>query len=1082
MARLQLAKLTPPRLGKVYLRTRLFDRLDVVRRSHPALWIGAPAGSGKTTLVASYLATHSVKPLWYSVDAGDADPASFFYYFGLASKQAGLRKAPPLFTPEYQQGLPVFARNYFRDVFARIKKPAVIVLDNCQDSGEDTPLQTILQHALEEIPPQVCVILVSRIHPSQEYARLLANNVIEQLHWEDLRLDEREHHALVATMLDDRAPSVQQIQALFDRTQGWVTGVVLALKRNMLAGENNHELVAPDQLYNQEQMFDYFATQVLARTDEATREFLYAVSLLPTMTANQCEALTNNTSARAILQRLEKNYFFTTRRGMLNVIYAFHPLFRQFLQTQAERHFTEKRKTGLKVQAATLALQGGEVEQAVDLLRQTGQWEQLIELIKQRGSQLVKQGRHLLLRDWIEALPSPQRERDSWIGYWHAAAILPDDPFGAYELFSRVYPEFNRQDDSAGMYLSWIGAAESLFFRHDEMQPVKYWVTELEQIRARHPRYPSLEIRGKFSMLALHILMIALPDYPGLGQWLKTAQRMYRLVPIKEVRCFIAFALAWYYSMYFDIARYTLLAEDIRPLLRSSTIAPSARLQGNGVVLIDAWYKGDRQGAYQAIDFGLELAENSGIYFPLQLLYTQAVMVYLTYGDDARAELMAERFHAMTNSPQNLSISNHYRHIGWIAAVRHQFQTAKTNLLQSYELLKSVHIPWVEILATGGLAQVCTELEEFDEAMRYLNVTQQLMDQMNNPVGKLYYCNYLEAYWHDKQGHTTQAVTALQKAFRTARKRNIYAFNLWEKSMVIRLCVLALQHHIEPEYVRRLIAIYGYTPPERNAPIEQWPYPLKIYTLGRFSLLIDDEAQDFSGKSAARPMDLLNCLIALGGRNVSEKKLIQALWPDAEVAAGIKSFHTTLYRLRKLLALDDAITLKDGLLSLDRRFAWVDVWTLEHLLIQIDQTLRKANSQDELERLSGEMLKYYRGPFLGQEDDETWKLEYRDKLHARILRTLKGLGRFWLDHAHAERAIAAYDHVLELDRLHEPAYQHLMKLYLQQGRHAEAVATYERCRKTFSNTLGVMPSTQTIELYNRIYTATQSPQGHSSEI
>ena len=106
-------------------------------------------------------------------------------------------------------------------------------------------------------------------------------------------------------------------------------------------------------------------------------------------------------------------------------------------------------------------------------------------------------------------------------------------------------------------------------------------------------------------------------------------------------------------------------------------------------------------------------------------------------------------------------------------------------------------------------------------------------------------------------------------------------------------------------------------------------------------------------------------------------------------------------------------------------------------------------------------------------------LVYRDRLHSRILRTLKKLGRFWQDHDHVERAIAAYDHVLELDRLHEPAYQYLMRLYLNQGRHAEAVATYEHCRKTLSNTLGVMPSSQTIELYNHIYTATQSPQSHS---
>ena len=118
----------------------------------------------------------------------------------------------------------------------------------------------------------------------------------------------------------------------------------------------------------------------------------------------------------------------------------------------------------MQIQAAVLSLEAGEEEHAVNLLIQTRRWKRLIEVIKQHGQKLVKQGRYLLLREWIEALPAALRESDAWISYWHAAALLPDDPFCAYDLFSRVYLEFSRQDDSVGMYLSWIGAAESLSF------------------------------------------------------------------------------------------------------------------------------------------------------------------------------------------------------------------------------------------------------------------------------------------------------------------------------------------------------------------------------------------------------------------------------------------------------------------------------------------------------------------------------------------------------------------------------------------------------------------------------------------
>ena len=455
-------------------------------------------------------------------------------------------------------------------------------------------------------------------------------------------------------------------------------------------------------------------------------------------------------------------------------------------------------------------------------------------------------------------------------------------------------------------------------------------------------------------------------------------------------------------------------------------------------------------------------------------------MVFLTYGDEVNAETMINRYRDIMDPRHHVYIANHFWRLGWLAAIRHQFALAKSQLLECHDLLKSMHIPFIELLATGGLVQVCTELEEFDAARFYLDKTHALAKLINYPQLKLFYCNYLEAYWHDKQGDIAQALTALRKAFDAANSYGWVVFSLWEKDMMTRLCLLALQHDIQPGYVKHLIAIYKYTPPEHKAPIEQWPYPLKIYTLGRFSLLIDDKAQDLSGKSAARPMDLLKCLIALGGRNVSQDKLIQALWPEAEVDAGIKSFHTTLYRLRKLIALDDAIALKDGLLSLDVRFAWVDVWTLERILTQLDQACRKADTVDEVEHLSQQALKYYKGPFLGQEKDQIWMLAYRDKLQSRMLRSLNRLGQFWQGHAHNDRVITAYEYMLEVDRLYEPAYQHLLQLYLQQGRLAEAVATYERCRKTFSSVLGVMPSTRTIEMYKRIPINTHPRQTHTS--
>ena len=79
-----ISKISPLIIGNVIRRERLFTLLD---RKVPtnAFWISGPGGSGKTTFVASYLQDRDIPCLWYQVDAMDGDPASFFYYLGMAA-------------------------------------------------------------------------------------------------------------------------------------------------------------------------------------------------------------------------------------------------------------------------------------------------------------------------------------------------------------------------------------------------------------------------------------------------------------------------------------------------------------------------------------------------------------------------------------------------------------------------------------------------------------------------------------------------------------------------------------------------------------------------------------------------------------------------------------------------------------------------------------------------------------------------------------------------------------------------------------------------------------------------------------
>lgn len=110
-----LAKLTRPSARGALQRERLFHAIERGREKK-VIWITGPAGSGKTTLVASYFDFRKTRCLWYQIDAGDADLATFFYYLGRAAKHAAPRnrKPLPLLTPEYLLGIPVFYETFLR--------------------------------------------------------------------------------------------------------------------------------------------------------------------------------------------------------------------------------------------------------------------------------------------------------------------------------------------------------------------------------------------------------------------------------------------------------------------------------------------------------------------------------------------------------------------------------------------------------------------------------------------------------------------------------------------------------------------------------------------------------------------------------------------------------------------------------------------------------------------------------------------------------------------------------------------------------------------------------------------------------
>jgi len=244
--------------------------------------------------------------------------------------------------------------------------------------------------------------------------------------------------------------------------------------------------------------------------------------------------------------------------------------------------------------------------------------------------------------------------------------------------------------------------------------------------------------------------------------------------------------------------------------------------------------------------------------------------------------------------------------------------------------------------------------------------------------------------------------------------------------------------------------------------------PIKLFTLGRFSILGNNNYLDFTGKGQRKSLELLKTLIAMGGREVGELRISEALWPDSEGDVAHSTFAVTLHRLRKLLG-PNALILSEGRLTLNPKYCWVDVWALDRLFGET-KNLIFARNQDCLliKYVVNEIIKLYHGPYLGFEDEQAWFLSYRDKLHAKYLSSLQLVCNYLEKTNQHELCIELYEKGLEIDDLSEKFYLKLMQCYYNLGFYSAAIQVYERCQRILSAHYGVTPSHETQSVYNAV--------------
>ncbi len=1058
-----LPKLTRPRLHRAHQRGRLFRELNETLE-HSAVWIGAGPGSGKTAIVSTWIESRKLPCLWYRVDSRDRDPGALFHYLRLGALRNAPRRAQdlPHLTLEYLASLDTYARNFFERFFACFKPGSILVFDNCQELGENSTTARLLATGLEQAPESMRIVLTSRRAPGAAFARLRASESLCVFDDAALALDANEA-SHIAHLRFGRRIAPERVEAIHRQTRGWAAGFTLLLEQTGTQGQMTAAVSG--------RLSQYFNAEVLSELDPATLGTLLQSAWLPRVPARLLNALCEDAQAAERVAALCRRNYFINETGGDETVYEYHPLLRDCLLQRARKEWPAARLDHVRQRAAQLLIAEDQYEDALDLLLELGDWQKVAGLIEKHAPVWLSKGREQIVESALAVMPECEIATRPWLIYWQANCRLPFNLVHARELFARAARLFNAAGDREGELFTCTAVLESYFHERGDFHPLDVWMRRIEGLLSENPHAlenPTLEARLTAAMFSS--FMARQPGSPALRPWITRAERLMMHIRDDLLKLGLAAHLVAYYAWWTgENARASAIVDAIEPAHKDARTNPLQHIVWSGAAAIHRWASLDFTGCIESAQRGLDIAAGSGIHLWDFLLLAQCSWGAIFAGDEAQAEGFLERMATALQPGQYLDAS-HYHFQRFILALRHNDAAAMNVQAEAiWQYAHSAGDPWAEGLGLVAVARARAANGDMGSARRLLRKAETRVDgEAGNTIA--YAVLLARAELAFNATGTTVGLTELRKLMQFARRNNIIYSNWARDAVMAELCVRALEHGIEAEFVRRLVRLRHLVPREPPLHLDNWPWPLDIDTLGHFELRVDGVPLRFEGKSQKRPLALLKALIALGGHDVPETRLADALWPAAEGDAAQQALATTLHRLRRLISAE-VVQRQQGMLSLDPARCRVDLWACERDLDRAESCVSDDAEGAHTALQSAWAL--YRGPFLNGVQ-EAWALPAREHLRNRLLRAFIVTADALHQRGNHASAVACYEHGLELDELAEQCYRGLMRCHLHSGRHAEGLAIYRRCTDALERALGVAPSADTEVLHRALVRSHQT--------
>ena len=1055
----------PRRRPDLVSRRRLVDFIHA-HLDRKLILISAPAGYGKTSLLTDFAYEIDLPVCWYTLDAFDRDLRVFLEHL-----IATLARQFPAFgersrsslqqTADLGHNLYPLVTTLVREIYDTIPQYFVLILDDYHTVEDQDKIAEFLDLFETYVDENCHLILASRTLPAlPSLSLLLARQQVAGLSIDELRFTPAEIQILAHQNYGlELVP--QQAQELAERTEGWITGILLTTTPRWKQEQ-------PANLRGQINvgLYDYLSKQVLDQQPAYLRDFVLGSSVLDELSPELCAAVLGVEHADDLMDQLRmRNLFVTEFQGEDNRL-RYHDLFRSFLQTHLRRQ-SEARFRELMRRAAQTYASLGRWEQAVSRYLILQEYDAVVEIVERMATDLFGAGRWDTLASWIDALPEALRAARPHVLVQRAKVHTErGEHTAALALYNQAVQAFTATDDlpwaaysltQKGTVLRFQGRyTEAITLFQEALALVNRTCTSREEATAREKFTMALAHRNlglcRFSLgqlaegraalqQALHLTeelgdvydigMIhhdlglgheLAGDLPGATHhYLAALQRWQQLGnPGPWANTLNSLGVIHYLQGNYDQAQ-RLLSEALTKVKQANNLRVEAVVRASlGDLYRDL---GAYEQARQAYADGLLLATSTGEGF------------VVTYALDG--------------------LGNTFRLQGKLAQAKESLQEA----MQHAEKHGSTYETGLCHTSLGILAS-----EEGDPATAGQHLNQAIEQfEAGGFKRELARACLHRAWVAFRTGQQDKALTDVDKTCALANQLGFDEFLVVDSQRLVPLLRYALEQKTNPvlshwlERARaRPVQIVSETPPAAQVRA----VTLRVYALGKPRVEMNGENVQWA---TLQSRDLFFCILQ-NAKGLSKEELGVIFWPEHPQQKLEGIFRSTLYRLRRAL-FRECVVFEGSLYRFDRKNAyWFDVQIFENLLNQAGQAQTLA---DEKKTWLEDALALYQGDYLeGIYAD--WCAVERERLRGRYLAALETLAGLYAERGELQRASELYQIILAHDEYQEAAHRGLMRCYYRLGDRAAAMRQYQICVKTLREELGVTPMSETEQLYLQI--------------